>query len=90
MAASGKPRSPPCRSRQVGHDAVLFLGTAPRDAKAGDDLVEDEDDAEAARDFTDGFEEARLGSSTRCNGSAITAASSCAWRSIIATASAVC
>ena len=48
-------------AREVGHDAVLLLRAAPRDAKAGDDFVEDEDDAVAARDLAHGLEKAGLG-----------------------------
>ena len=36
-------------AREVGHDAVVLLRAAPRDAEAGDDLVEDEHDAVPAR-----------------------------------------
>ena len=47
-------------AREVGHDAVLLLRAAPRDAKAGDDLVEDEHDAVAARDLAHRLEKAGL------------------------------
>ena len=45
---------------QIGHDAVALLGPAPGDAKAGDDLVEDHDDAVLAGDLANRLQETRL------------------------------
>ena len=45
---------------EVGHDAEVLLGAAARGSEAGDDLVEDEDDAVALGDFAELVEELRL------------------------------
>ena len=46
---------------EVRDDAVFLLRAAPCDAKAGDDLVEDEHDAVPARHLTQRREKAGLG-----------------------------